>query len=67
MVLCYIQIDGNHVRIDRACPPRKKQKGQDDAHLYDPKRTVFMGNLPFDVKVSSTSRKAFCSICDNRI
>ncbi|CAE6215185.1 unnamed protein product [Arabidopsis arenosa] len=43
-------IDGNHVRVDRACPPRKKQKGQDDAHLYDPKRTVFMGNLPFDVK-----------------
>ncbi|EOA13222.1 hypothetical protein CARUB_v10026247mg [Capsella rubella] len=43
-------IAGNHVRVDRACPPRKKQKGQDDAHLYDPKRTVFMGNLPFDVK-----------------
>ncbi|KAG7532433.1 RNA recognition motif domain [Arabidopsis thaliana x Arabidopsis arenosa] len=43
-------IDGNHVRVDRACPPRKKQKGQDDTHLYDPKRTVFMGNLPFDVK-----------------
>ncbi|KAL9282592.1 putative RNA recognition motif domain, nucleotide-binding alpha-beta plait domain superfamily [Arabidopsis thaliana] len=43
-------IDGNHVRVDRACPPRKKQKGHDDTHLYDPKRTVFMGNLPFDVK-----------------
>ncbi|CAH2046156.1 unnamed protein product, partial [Thlaspi arvense] len=42
-------IDGNHIRVDRACPPRKKLKGQDD-HLYDSKRTVFMGNLPFDVK-----------------
>ncbi|KAF8117173.1 hypothetical protein N665_0012s0177 [Sinapis alba] len=42
-------IDGNHIRVDRACPPRKKLKGQDD-HLYDSKRTVFLGNLPFDVK-----------------
>ncbi|ESQ39831.1 hypothetical protein EUTSA_v10000858mg [Eutrema salsugineum] len=42
-------IDGNHIRVDRACPPRKKLKGE-DAHLYDTKRTVFMGNLPFDVK-----------------
>ncbi|CAN7124564.1 unnamed protein product [Brassica rapa subsp. narinosa] len=36
-----------HIRVDRACPPCKKLKGQDD-HLYDSKRTVFMGNLPFD-------------------
>ncbi|KAL1223776.1 hypothetical protein V5N11_005829 [Cardamine amara subsp. amara] len=44
-------IDGNHIRVDRACPPRKKLKVHDAAtHLYDPKRTVFMGNLPFDVK-----------------
>ncbi|CAH2070745.1 unnamed protein product [Thlaspi arvense] len=42
-------IDGNHIRVDRGCPPRKKLKGQDD-YLYDSKRTVFMGNLPFDVK-----------------
>ncbi|WZZ14011.1 hypothetical protein YC2023_107100 [Brassica napus] len=33
------QIDGNHIRVDRACPPRKKLKGD---HLYDSKRTVFM-------------------------
>ncbi|KAG2283143.1 hypothetical protein Bca52824_054363 [Brassica carinata] len=33
-------IDGNHIRVDRACPSRKKLKGQDD-HLYDSKRTVF--------------------------
>ncbi|XP_074329406.1 uncharacterized protein LOC141667016 [Apium graveolens] len=42
-------IGGNHIRVDRACPPRKKLKG-DDAPLYDCKRTVFIGNLPFDVK-----------------
>ncbi|KAJ4901450.1 RNA-binding (RRM/RBD/RNP motifs) family protein [Raphanus sativus] len=44
-------IDGNHVRVDRACPPRKKLKGEgQDTLLYDSKRTVFIGNLPFDVK-----------------
>nr|CAD1818656.1 unnamed protein product [Ananas comosus var. bracteatus] len=41
-------IGGNHIRVDMACPPRKKLKG--DAPLYDRKRTVFVGNLPFDVK-----------------
>ncbi|XP_011070301.1 RNA-binding protein 34 [Sesamum indicum] len=39
----------NHIRVDRACPPRKKLKG-DNSPLYDNKRTVFVGNLPFDVK-----------------
>nr|BAK01022.1 predicted protein [Hordeum vulgare subsp. vulgare] len=40
--------NGNHIRVDMACPPRKKLKG--DGPLYDRKRTVFVGNLPFDVK-----------------
>ncbi|GJU48552.1 diacylglycerol kinase 4-like protein [Tanacetum coccineum] len=35
--------------LNRACPPRKKLKGE-NALLYDSKRTVFIGNLPFDVK-----------------
>ncbi|KAK9079573.1 hypothetical protein SSX86_001246 [Deinandra increscens subsp. villosa] len=42
-------VGGNHIHVDRACPPRKKLKGE-DAPLYDIKRTVFIGNLPFDVK-----------------
>ncbi|KAI7994513.1 RNA-binding protein 34 [Camellia lanceoleosa] len=42
-------VGGNHIRVDRACPPHKKLKG-DNAPLYDNKRTVFVGNLPFDVK-----------------
>ncbi|PIN11224.1 Splicing factor 3b, subunit 4 [Handroanthus impetiginosus] len=42
-------VGGNHIRVDRACPPRKKLKG-DDSPLYDNRRTVFVGNLPFDVK-----------------
>lgn len=41
--------EGNHIRVDRACPPRKKIKS-DSSLLYDHKRTVFVGNLPFDVK-----------------
>ncbi|KAA8525857.1 hypothetical protein F0562_007712 [Nyssa sinensis] len=42
-------VGGNHIRVDRACPPRKKLKGE-SVPLYDNKRTVFVGNLPFDVK-----------------
>ncbi|KDP36511.1 hypothetical protein JCGZ_09337 [Jatropha curcas] len=42
-------VGGNHIRVDRACPPRKKLKGE-GAPLYDNKRTLFVGNLPFDVK-----------------
>ncbi|XP_058224425.1 nucleolar protein 12-like isoform X2 [Rhododendron vialii] len=42
-------VGGNHVCVDRACPPRKKLK-RVDATLYDNKRTAFVGNLPFDVK-----------------
>uniref|UniRef100_A0A453MLC6 RRM domain-containing protein n=1 Tax=Aegilops tauschii subsp. strangulata TaxID=200361 RepID=A0A453MLC6_AEGTS len=40
--------NGNHIRVDMACPPRKKLRGE--GPLYDRKRTVFVGNLPFDVK-----------------
>ncbi|KAI3706909.1 hypothetical protein L6452_24975 [Arctium lappa] len=42
-------VGGNHIHVDRAIPPRKKLKGE-NAPLYDSKRTVFIGNLPFDVK-----------------
>lgn len=42
-------VGGNHIHVDRACPPRKKLKGE-NSPLYDNKRTVFVGNLPFDVK-----------------
>lgn len=50
--LLLFQVGGNHIRVDRACPPRKKLKGDEaSASLYSNKRTVFVGNLPFDVKV----------------
>lgn len=43
------ELDGNHIRVDRAYPPSKKLKGENHC-TYDYKRTVFVGNLPFDVK-----------------
>ncbi|XP_030524851.1 RNA-binding protein 34 [Rhodamnia argentea] len=43
------EVGGNHIRVDRACPPRKKLKGG-TSPVYDNKRAVFVGNLPFDVK-----------------
>ncbi|XP_078442038.1 RNA-binding (RRM/RBD/RNP motifs) family protein [Wolffia australiana] len=39
---------GNHIRVDIACPPRKKMKTE--TPLYNIKRTIFVGNLPFDIK-----------------
>ncbi|GMJ06032.1 hypothetical protein like AT5G46840 [Hibiscus trionum] len=53
-------IAGNHIRVDRACPPRKKLKAE-SAPLYDNKRTVFVGNLPFDVK-DEEIYQLFCGI-----
>lgn len=55
-------IGGNHIRVDRACPPRKKLKGDDaSSSLYSNKRTVFVGNLPFDVK-DEELYQLFCGI-----
>lgn len=48
----------NHIRVDKACPPRKRVKG-DDSQLYERKKTVFVGNLPFDVKDEELYR-LFC-------
>lgn len=56
LLICSNQVGGNHIRVDRACPPRKKLKG-DNPPLYESKRTVFLGNLPFDVKVRFSSLK----------
>ncbi|KAH1234471.1 RNA-binding protein 34 [Glycine max] len=53
-------VEGNHIRVDRACPPRKKHKGE-STPLYDDKRTVFVGNLPFDVK-DEELYQLFCGI-----
>ncbi|KAL7111212.1 hypothetical protein ACP275_05G073900 [Erythranthe tilingii] len=54
-------VGGNHIRVDRACPPRKKLKDEASSLLYDTKRTVFIGNLPFDVKDEEVY-KLFCGM-----
>ncbi|KAK9716190.1 hypothetical protein RND81_06G217000 [Saponaria officinalis] len=55
-------VGGNHIRVDRACPPRKKLKGESaSTPLYSSKRTVFVGNLPFDVK-DEELYQLFCGI-----
>ncbi|ERN01176.1 RNA-binding protein 34 [Amborella trichopoda] len=43
------KVGDNHIRVDKACPPRGKLEGQNPS-VYDNRRTVFVGNLPFDVK-----------------
>lgn len=43
------ELGGNHIRVDRAYPPCKKLKGENH-FTYEYKRTVFVGNLPFDVQ-----------------
>ncbi|PKA50319.1 hypothetical protein AXF42_Ash013408 [Apostasia shenzhenica] len=53
------EIDGNHNRVDLACPPRKKMKGE--AELYERKRTVLVGNLPCAVK-DEELYQLFCSL-----
>ncbi|XP_057976950.1 nucleolar protein 12 [Malania oleifera] len=53
-------VGGNHIRVDRACPPRKRMKGENAPH-YDNKRTVFVGNLPYDVQDEEIYR-FFCNI-----
>ena len=55
------QLDGLHLRVDLAALPRGHGRaeaggqapaaaGQPGAVLYDPARSVFVGNLPFDVQ-----------------
>ncbi|KAG5411379.1 hypothetical protein IGI04_007698, partial [Brassica rapa subsp. trilocularis] len=47
-------IDGNHIRVDRACPPRKKLKGQDD-HLS----VVLISGLSCSIVINIISYSQF--------
>ncbi|KAI5068060.1 hypothetical protein GOP47_0016405 [Adiantum capillus-veneris] len=40
---------GNHLRVDAAYAPHQTLNGK-FAVQYDPKRSIFVGNIPFDVK-----------------
>jgi len=43
--------EGNHLRVDRAAEPSKQQGADASAARFDPKLSVFVGNLPFNVLV----------------
>ena len=53
------QLAGKHLRVDRATIPGSKRPAGGDsgaAAEYDPQRTVFLGNLHFEVEVGTTQR-----------
>lgn len=43
------EFSGNHVRVDVAYAPHGAGKGKTSLH-YDHRRSLFVGNIPFDVK-----------------
>lgn len=47
----FVQVDGNHIRVDRAGGAVKGTAGAPATH-FDKNRSVFVGNLAFDVEVS---------------
>lgn len=49
-----MQFQGKHIRVDMATAPRKNSTpGVDAASEYDRTRSLFVGNVPFDVEVLS--------------
>ena len=57
--LC-MQFQGKHIRVDMATAPRKDgQPGVDNASQYDRTRSLFIGNVPFDVEVLSSSHNSW--------
>lgn len=46
-----MQFEGRHIRVDRAAERSRSIRGGGVSVLYDPGRSIFVGNLPFDVQV----------------
>lgn len=47
-----MQFQGKHIRVDMATAPRKEGAvGTSNAAEYDRTRSIFLGNVPFDVEV----------------
>ena len=47
-----LQFEGRHIRVDIAAGVSKSIRGGGKNVLYDSGKSVFLGNLPFDVVVS---------------
>lgn len=68
-----MQFQGKHIRVDMATAPRKVAKpGEENASEYDRSRTVFVGNVPFDVEVVTVAyyaegvHECCCLVLHNR-
>lgn len=75
LMCCTPQVDGHHIRVDAASAPRssaaaagkkgaKAEAAAGAAAVYDPTRSVFVGNLNFQTKVRLgcvTSCTSYCS------
>lgn len=49
---CGMQFQGKHIRVDMATAPHKEgAAGTSNAAEYDRTRSIFLGNVPFDVEV----------------
>ena len=56
-----LQFEGRHIRVDLAAGVSKSIRGGGKNVLYDSGKSVFLGNLPFDVVVSTPPPLAdFC-------
>lgn len=50
-----MQFQGKHIRVDMATAPRKvSNPGVVNESEFDRTRSLFVGNVPFDVEVLST-------------
>jgi hypothetical protein len=62
-VLLSAQVEGHHIRVDRAAPPAAAADGAaagaggSAGVQYDPARSVFVGNLDFKVCVCERERE----------
>jgi hypothetical protein len=45
-------LEGRHIRVDRAAQRSSSIKGGGTNVLYDAGRSIFVGNLPFDIQAS---------------
>ena len=51
------QFGGRHIRVDRAAERSKGIHGGGTHVLYEPSRSVFVGNLPFDIQVPKQAQR----------
>jgi hypothetical protein len=63
-----VQFNGKHIRVDTATAPRKGGDNTGESGIeYDRTRSIFVGNLPFDVEVYLCSiLELYATITENQ-